>query len=741
MANPTTPVADSNPSPSDPKLKVAGGTEFELLIESRPHGLLRRLISTWRHFFGTLFGGLNAWVRTRTKEERHGLGYRSAWTLALLTRPFVSRKLVKLPFAVQLRKRFETLGPTYIKLGQVLSLREDILPPEITEELKNLLDRLPALPFARYLELVEREIGRPVGEVFSWVEPTPLGSASIGQIHQATMLAGDAVIIKLVKPGIRETLKTDSMLLRIFGRFLQLFLARYQPKRVIGEFLHYTLREADLRTEGDNAETFAANFKDLPDVVFPVIYREFTTQNLLVMEYLRGVRPNDPAIQTLSEADRDRIVDLGATVIIRMLYRDGFFHADLHPGNLVVLPGPKAGFIDLGMVGRFDDELRRTLLYYYYCLVMGDAENAARYLSLIADAGPGSDVKGFRRDVEEICRRWQRSSNFEDFSIAQLIMESVGKGGAYRMYFPVEMVLMVKAIVTFEAVGQLLKPGFDVASTSKTHINQIFLNQFSPVRIARESLRGAPELVDALVKAPMLVTEGLRALEQATHRQPENPFSGIRGGHRGRGQRTLAGLGYAFCRWVAAGNPPGQGKLGNVAQERLEAAQGAVQIVENRVPISLLRSNLTPEIHVFLLQILGAQTDPVLRQQRGQLLSAVVELPAGDVIRMLASGSPGSEAEDIGEEDLVIVPRRLEQDHIGFGKDILVGRQTRLQPRPDHGAQALGKDGRQPTVDQLSSPHEAFVDGGGGVDGHQGIEAEQQLRTGAQRHRPVHRLE
>ena len=529
MANPTTPVADSNPSPSGPKLKVADGSEFELLIESRPHGLLRRLFSTWRHFFGTLFGGLNAWVRTRTKEERHGLGYRSAWTLALLTRPFVSRKLVKLPFSVQLRKRFETLGPTYIKLGQVLSLREDILPPEITAELKNLLDRLPALPFARYLELVEREIGRPVGGVFSWVEPTPLGSASIGQIHQATMLAGDAVIIKLVKPGIRETLKTDSMLLRIFGRFLQLFLARYQPKRVIGEFLHYTLREADLRTEADNAETFAANFKDLPDVVFPAIYREYTTQDLLVMEYLRGVRPNDPAIQTLSEADRDRIVDLGATVIIRMLYRDGFFHADLHPGNLVVLPGPKAGFIDLGMVGRFDDELRRTLLYYYYCLVMGDAENAARYLSLIADAGPGSDVKGFRRDVEEICRRWQRSSNFEDFSIAQLIMESVGKGGAYRMYFPVEMVLMVKAIVTFEGVGQLLKPGFDVASTSKPHINQIFLNQFSPVRIARESLRGAPELVDALVKAPMLVTEGLRALEQATHRQPENPFSGIRG--------------------------------------------------------------------------------------------------------------------------------------------------------------------------------------------------------------------
>lgn len=529
MANPTKPVADSGTSPPGPQLTIASGKEFELLVESRPPGLLRRVITTWRHFLGAVFGGLNAWVRSRPKEEKRGLGYVSAWTLALLSRPFLSRKLVRLPFAVQLRKRLEALGPTYIKLGQVLSLREDLLPTEITDELKNLLDRLPALPFARYLELVERQIDRPVGEVFSWIEPTPLGSASIGQIHQATTLDGESVIIKLVKPGIRETLKTDSILLRVFGQFLQLFIARYQPKRVIDEFLHYTLREADLRKEADNAEIFAANFRDLPDVVFPAIHREFTTRSLLVMEYLHGVRPNDPAVQTLSEADRDRIIDLGAAAIIRMLYRDGFFHADLHPGNLVVLPGPKAGFLDLGMVGRFDDELRRTLLYYYYCLVMGDAENAARYLSLIADARPGSDVKGFRRDVEEICRRWQRSSNYEDFSIAQLIMESVGKGGAHRMYFPVEMVLMVKAIVTFEAVGQYLKPGFDVAAASKPHINQIFLNQFSPVRIARESLRGAPELVDALVKAPMLVTEGLRALEQATHRQPENPFSGIRG--------------------------------------------------------------------------------------------------------------------------------------------------------------------------------------------------------------------
>ena len=143
--------------------------------------------------------------------------------------------------------------------------------------------------------------------------------------------------------------------------------------------------EVDLSREADNAETFASSFKDQPDIVFPKIYREYCNQNLLCMEFLDGIKPTDAAAERLGQADRERLVDLGAEAIICMLYRDGFFHADLHPGNLIVLPGPRAGFIDLGMIGRFDDQLRRTLLYYYYCLVMGDSENAPRYLAALAD--------------------------------------------------------------------------------------------------------------------------------------------------------------------------------------------------------------------------------------------------------------------------------------------------------------------------------------------------------------------
>ncbi len=510
--------------------QALGGGGFEVLVETPSPGLLRRFFTTQRHFSGMLFGAIVAVVRDRPPLARGGLRFLVLRALAAIGRMTVSERYLDKPFPVQLRRRLEDMGPTYIKLGQILSLREDLLPPAVTDELKNLLDRLPAVSAERFVELLEKELERPASQAFEWIDPTPLGSASIGQIHQARTRDGEAVILKMVKPGIRETLVKDVVLLKLFGSILQLFLGRFQPRRLIDEFCHYTLREADLRTEAENAETFAANFKDVEEVIFPKIYREFTTERLVVMELIDGLKPNDPGVQALlTEEERDRVIDLGAESIIRMLYKDGFFHADLHPGNLMILPGARIGFIDLGMVGRFEDELRRTLLYYYYCLVMGDVENAARYLAAIAQPGPSGDPKGFRRDVEEICRRWRRSSSFEDYSIGQLILESVSKGARYRMYFPVELVLMVKAIVTFEGVGHYLKPGFDVAAVSQSHINRIFLGQFSPLRIARESLRGAPELVDALIKAPMLVTEGLKVLEQTTRKPPENPFTGIRG--------------------------------------------------------------------------------------------------------------------------------------------------------------------------------------------------------------------
>jgi ubiquinone biosynthesis protein len=525
-ATPFTPEPVSGTATNTP-LDDNGG--FEPYIERPVPSLVVRWFVTQRHFLGMVLGGLQAWLRGVPRVRRSGFKFRVLQLAGALTRPFLDRHLRDLPFPVQLRRRLEILGPTYIKLGQILSLREDILPKSVTEELKNLLDRLPAVSYERFLEIIEGDVGKNPLELFAEVERRPIGSASIGQTHRATLHTGEAVIIKVVKPGIRETLRRDVVLLKLLGFVLQMGLSRLQPKRVIDEFCHYTLREVDLRLEGENAETFAANFRDEPDIVFPKIYRQLGGPNVLVMEFFDGFKPNSPRALAMSEEEKDRVIDLGAAAIIRMLYRDGFFHADLHPGNLIIMPGPRSGFIDLGMVGRFDDELKRTMLYYYYCLVTGDAENAARYLSALAETDIRSNVKGFQRAVEETCRRWARTANFEEFSLGQLILENVGRGAQFRMYFPVEMVLMVKAIVTFEGVGQQLKPGFDVAKVSQKHINRIFIHQFSPLRMARESLRGAPELVDAMVKMPMLVSQGLRALDKATRTHPENPFAGLRG--------------------------------------------------------------------------------------------------------------------------------------------------------------------------------------------------------------------
>lgn len=504
---------------------------FESAPVRRPEGLLRRFVATHRHAAGLLLGGYVAWVRQFAegggRAKRPSVFVLHA-LLAAVARRLIDRDLAHRPFPEQLRLRLERLGPTYIKLGQILSLREDLLPRSVTEELKKLLDRLPAVPFEAVLREIARGLGRAPEEAFLWIDPEPLGSASIAQVHRATTADGADVILKVVKPGIPETLRRDARLLRGLGRVLQLILSAYQPKRVVDEFCDYTLREVDLSREADNAETFAANFRDLDGVVFPAVHRAYSSSTVLCMDFLEGIRPDTGEARALPDEDRDRLVALGAAAIIRMLYRDGFFHADLHPGNLVILPGPRVGFIDLGMVGRFDGELKRTLLYYYYCLVMGDAENAARYLAAVAEAGPGGDPTGFRREVEEICRRWKRHATFEGFSLGRLVLESVARGGDYRMYFPVEMVLMVKALVTFEGVGHILRPGFDVSEVSRPHIQRIFLGQFSPLRLVREGLRGAPELMDALVKAPLLVTEGIQVLEKSVRRPPESPLTGVR---------------------------------------------------------------------------------------------------------------------------------------------------------------------------------------------------------------------
>jgi ubiquinone biosynthesis protein len=327
-------------------------------------------------------------------------------------------------------------------------------------------------------------------------------------------------------------IESDLTLLGMVGAFLQWLIPRYQPRQIVREFSAYTAREVDYNFEADNAETFAANFRDLPDVVFPRIHRELSSGDVLTMEFMPGFKPGSPPTGQLTPEERERVIDLGAASIIRMLYRDGFFHADLHAGNLMILPGERirVGFIDLGMVGRFEERTRRQMLYYFHALVTGDIDGATRYLTDMASFGKGGDPQGFRRAVADLSRRFVSRVGRGDISVAQLILESVGLGGKYRVFFPVEMTLMVKALVTFEGVGRVLDPQLDVAAASRRHVSRIFQQQFDPRQLVRQLLRGSPELVDAAIRMPQLLSAGFRfADEHLNNRQPSNPLQGIKG--------------------------------------------------------------------------------------------------------------------------------------------------------------------------------------------------------------------
>lgn len=509
-------------------------TGFEAYQERRPPGLIVRFIETSGQFLGMVLGGGMDFVRQKKELGEH----RSLWMLILrfflaLTRPFLDKNIIKLPFSTQFRLRLQKLGPTYIKLGQILSLREDLLPKAITDELKNLLDKLPAVSYERFKELIVESVNLPLNSMYRWIDPIPLGSASLAQTHRARLISNEKVVIKALKPGVRTLIERDTKLLRFFGNFLQIFLARYQPARIINEFSAYTLREVDLRFEADNADTFTAYFKDEPEVRFPRIYRKYSSRDVLCMEYFHGIKPNEEALKKLTAEQRRVAIDLGIGAIVRMIYRDGFFHADLHPANLMIFKKPRTGeisvgFIDLGMVGRFNRDMRKGLFYYFYSLVTGDPENAARYLTSLTIPGKGADIEGFRRAASDLYTRWLMNPNFKDFSLAQVILQSVLMAGHYQIQYPGEIILMVKALVTIEGVGHVFDPEINIPLAARKHVRYILLQEFNPLTVIRDSALVLPEMVDVLRKSPLILAEGMKVLENSLKRPPPGPLNGVR---------------------------------------------------------------------------------------------------------------------------------------------------------------------------------------------------------------------
>ncbi|MCP4123655.1 MAG: AarF/ABC1/UbiB kinase family protein [Bacteroidetes bacterium] len=503
---------------------------YEVYEEKKPAFMPFRFFFTLRQLVALAVGG--AWAELRLRRERR---QPRKWRYGVLKfalfffYPLMNRKLIREPFGVQFRKRLEGMGASYIKLGQILSLREDLLPQSVTDELKKLLDNLPAMPFDRFKDLVEENLEMPWNRVFAKIQEVPLGSASVAQVHAAILNNGDEVVIKLLKPGTRAFIETDSKIIMAIGSLLEFFIPRIQPKAMLTEFCDYTIREVDFRLEANNALEFQKNFAKYDTVKFPKVYKEHSNSDMLVMEYIKGMKPDEKAAIVLTEEQKSKVVDIGAFAIIKMMYNDGFFHADLHPGNLLIINEEKCAFIDLGMVGRFSEATRKNMLYYYNALVLGNAEAAARYLSLVAKPGRKADVVGFRKQFVHVANGWLRNPNFSEFSIGKLIMKSTKLGAKYGMYFPIEMVLMVKAMITFEGVGNVIKPDMNIAEVSKKHIRRHLIREVKPRELLKTSLQNAPEFIDTLTRGPGLFVELFNRMEQELTEKKPSRMEGMKG--------------------------------------------------------------------------------------------------------------------------------------------------------------------------------------------------------------------
>jgi ubiquinone biosynthesis protein len=430
--------------------------------------------------------------------------------LALVIRLLLRRPAGIIRFPVKLRQTIERLGPTYVKLGQILSLREDLLPRRITYELRNLQTKVPPISYEDAKKVIEGEFNGPLRHIFREFSPKPIGSASLAQAHIAYLRNGQKVVVKVQRPGIVPIITNDLRLMKRLAWILQQipYVKDFQPQKLIQEFSDYTMKELDFTQEGKHADIFRENFKDHEDVILPKVYWEYTTRKVLTLEFIEGIKPDDSEKLKKLGINGPRVAALGTRVVIKQLFIDGFFHGDPHPGNIFIVDNEKFCMIDLGMVGQFTPKTMNAMFLYYYYLIIRDFETASKYMVGLTETTPHSDVAGFRAEIEEIGKRWI-GAGFKNYSLGKLILNSMNMGAKYKLYFNKDIMLAIKAIVTIEAVGYILDPNMDLAKVSLPIMTEVFVGRISPMRMSKPILRALPDYLAFLEQSPATLLKTL----------------------------------------------------------------------------------------------------------------------------------------------------------------------------------------------------------------------------------------
>ena len=426
-----------------------------------------------------------------------------------------AEEILRMSAPVRVRHALQDLGPTFVKLGQVMATRVDLLPPDWIAELSQLQSQVPALPYAQILPQLTEDLGAPPQDVFARVDETPLAAASLAQAHRAWLHDGSTVVLKVRRPGIGEVIEAD---LRLLARLAEIAqsqapdLRRYRPVEVVRQFDTSLRRELDFAAECRNAERIAANFADDARVVVPRVYWQWTCQRLNVQEMIHGIAGGDMAAVDAAGLDRHALALLGTDIVMKMVFEDGLFHADPHPGNLFYLADGRIAIIDFGMVGRLAPELRFQVAQLLYGLVSQEPQTVCDVLLAWTDNDDTDEVR-LQSDIDLFVDQY-RGVPLKDLRMGAMLTDVTVLLRRHDLMLPPDLALLIKAFLTLEGLGRQLDPGFDMTSAARPWLRREMAERYSPMAIARRGRRTLSSAVELLGELP----RDLRRLLQSARR-------------------------------------------------------------------------------------------------------------------------------------------------------------------------------------------------------------------------------
>ncbi|MBW2159405.1 MAG: hypothetical protein JRH14_05475 [Deltaproteobacteria bacterium] len=425
----------------------------------------------------------------------------------------------RMPAGIRLRKVLEDLGPSFVKLGQIMSTRPDLIPEDILVELKKLQDNVPPEPFPAIQEQVERELGRALSDVYESFEEAPLASASIAQVHRARLRNGDEaadVVVKVQRPRVQALMSRDLDLLYWLAQAIVRSMPEshlYRPVSLVEEFDRSVAAELDFSLEADNHERFTANFEHNPHAKFPKVYRQASARRVLTLEYLEGRKVYAAQCAGVSgELMAKRSVE----IIIQQIFEDGFFHADPHPGNIIIMGAnddPVIGMIDVGMVGRLSPKMRDQTIDLMVAAVREDYNGIADALYAVGRPTQKISRDAFNAEVATLAQRYL-GKRLKEIEIGPLIRELVMNARKFGIEIPSEFVMLGKSLMTVEGVGKELYPELDLIEEVRPYFMQIFQLRYSPERMTQDALRGLQRLGGAASEMPLQLEEILEDLRK-----------------------------------------------------------------------------------------------------------------------------------------------------------------------------------------------------------------------------------